>query len=240
MHLYTRVILLAVTLFSVNAAHFGGDAALEQVLFRMVEGQMESRALSPAGQACSNNYVNATTKNSEKLANTTNACEDVANSTTVANDRNSNATVLTIRNQLLSLEQNLQLCRNETDSARFINCTVSTFDKNLQLLDSSNSLAYQTQSQFASNATVVQATRSNCISAAVGDAKVQAIQAANDYDSCLAKIPAQRVISEKPKEQEKKEQKPVQQQQQKPVQQLTQQQQQQQLTSVVENFPVNN
>ncbi|EDW32225.1 GL11524 [Drosophila persimilis] len=127
MHLYTRVLLLAVTLFTVNGVpRFGEDDALEQVLFRMVEGQMESRALSPAGQACSNNYVNATTKNSEKLANATNACEDAANSTIVSNNKNSNATVITIRNQLLALEQNLQLCRNETDSARFLNCTVST------------------------------------------------------------------------------------------------------------------
>ncbi|XP_020800557.1 uncharacterized protein LOC110177920 [Drosophila serrata] len=190
MKLYTQVILLAVTLFSVTAVPRTG---LETTLFRMVlGGEVEPRALTPAAQTCANNYLNATQKNGDILANSTNACEEAANRTKVAYVQSSNTTVNQIRAQLLSLEQNLQLCRNETDSARFLNCTVSTFDQNLQLLDTSNSQAYTAQTQFNSNETQVSAARTNCISAAVSEAKVQSIQIANDFDTCLAKISEQR------------------------------------------------
>ncbi|XP_017019713.1 uncharacterized protein [Drosophila kikkawai] len=194
MKLYTQVILLGVTLFSVSAVPRSG---LESALFRMVlGGELEPRVLTPAAQTCANNYLNATQKTGDTLANSTNACEESANRTKVAYVQSSNSTVNQIRAQLLTLEQNLQLCRNETDSARFLNCTVSTFDKNLQLLDTSNSQAYTTQTQFNSNETQVSAARTNCISAAVSEAKVQSIQIANDFDSCLAKVPAQRELVE--------------------------------------------
>ncbi|KAH8308905.1 hypothetical protein KR059_003016 [Drosophila kikkawai] len=198
MKLYTQVILMAVTLFSVSAVpRFGESSGLESALFRMVlGGELEPRVLTPAAQTCANNYLNATQKTGDTLANSTNACEESANRTKVAYVQSSNSTVNQIRAQLLTLEQNLQLCRNETDSARFLNCTVSTFDKNLQLLDTSNSQAYTTQTQFNSNETQVSAARTNCISAAVSEAKVQSIQIANDFDSCLAKVPAQRELVE--------------------------------------------
>ncbi|XP_017094040.2 uncharacterized protein [Drosophila bipectinata] len=191
MQLFTQALILAVALVSVSAVpNFGGDLSL----FRMVMGEAESRVLTPAAQTCANNYLNATQKNGDKLANATNLCEEAANRTTVANRQQSNATVTLIRTQLLNLEKNLELCRNETDSARFLNCTTATFDKNLQLLDTSNSQAYQTQTLFVANTTQVAAARTNCISAAVSEAKVAAIQSANDYDSCVAKTQAQRDI----------------------------------------------
>ncbi|KAH8252517.1 hypothetical protein KR032_000372 [Drosophila birchii] len=199
MKLYTQVILLAVTLFSVTAVPHSG---LETALFRMVlGGEIEPRALTPAAQTCVNNYLNATQKTGDILANSTNACDESANRTKVAYAQSSNTTVNQIRVQLLTLEQNLQLCRNETDSAVFLNCTVSTFDKNLQLLDTSNSQAYTTQTQFNSNETQVSGARSNCISAAVSEAKVQSIQVANDFDSCLAKIPEQRDLVQQQQQQ---------------------------------------
>lgn len=92
----------------------------------MVMGEVESRVLTPAAQTCANTYLNATQKNGDKLANATNLCEEAANRTTVANSQQSNATVSLIRTQLLTLEKNLELCRNETDSARFLNCTTAT------------------------------------------------------------------------------------------------------------------
>lgn len=88
--------------------------------------EVESRTLTPAAQTCANNYLNATQKNGEILANATDACEQAANRTKVAYNQSSNSTVNQIRAQLLTLEQNLQMCRNETDSAVFLNCTVST------------------------------------------------------------------------------------------------------------------
>ncbi|XP_043948033.1 uncharacterized protein LOC108022104 [Drosophila biarmipes] len=207
MQLFTRVILLAVTLISVSAVpRFGEDGVLEQVLFRMVGGEAQGRALPPAAQTCANNYLNTTQKNGDKLANATDACEAAANRTKVSYTQTSNSTVSQIRLQLLTLEQNLQLCRNETDAALFLNCTVSTFDKNLQLLDTSNSQAYQTQSQFVSNATQVTAEKTNCISAAVSEAKVQSIQAANDFNTCLEKIAVQREIPQQQVQQQQVEQ----------------------------------
>ncbi|XP_017077677.1 uncharacterized protein LOC108112360 [Drosophila eugracilis] len=203
MQLFTRVILLAVTLFSVSAVpRFTEDVGLEQVLFRMVVGEAEGRALTPAAQTCANNYLNTTQKNGDKLANATNACEEAANRTKVSYTQTSNTTINQIRLQLLTLEQNLQLCRNETDAALFLNCTVSTFDKNLQLLDTSNSQAYQTQSQFSNNSTQVAAEKTSCIGAAVSEAKVQSIQAANDFNTCLDKIAAQREIPQQKVEQQ--------------------------------------
>ncbi|XP_017049332.1 uncharacterized protein LOC108093663 [Drosophila ficusphila] len=202
MQLFTRVILLAVTLFSVSAVpRFGEEVGLEQALFRMVLGEAAGRALNPAAQSCANLYLNTTQKYGDQLANATNECEEAANRTKVAYSQSSNSTVSQIRLQLWNLQQNLESCRNETDSALFLNCTVSTFDKNLQLLDTSNSQAYQAQTQFTSNQTQVSAQRTNCISSAISEAKVQSIQAANDYDSCLAKIPGQRVTpQETPRE----------------------------------------
>ncbi|KAH8277755.1 hypothetical protein KR018_005042 [Drosophila ironensis] len=193
MRLFTQVFFLAVALYTVEAVP--ALDGLEQSLFRMVLGDAETRALTPAAQSCANNYLNATQKNGDKLANATNACEEAANRTTVANTQQSNATVTLIRTQLLTLEKNLQLCRNETDASRFLNCTTSTFDKNLQLLDTSNSQAYQTQTLFEANNTQVSATRTNCISAAVSEAKVQSIQTANDFDSCVSLISKQRELS---------------------------------------------
>ncbi|XP_043644852.1 uncharacterized protein LOC122614348 [Drosophila teissieri] len=203
MQLFTRVILLAVTVFSVSAVpRLAEDIGLEQVLFRMVLGEAEGRGLTPAAQTCANIYLNTTQKNGDSLANATNACEEAANRTNVAYTQTSNSTINQIRQQLLTLEQNLQLCRNETDSALFLNCTVSTFDKNLQLLDTSNSQAYRAQSQFVSNATQVNAEKSNCISSAVSEAKVQSIQAANDFNSCLDKIAAQREVHQQMEQQQ--------------------------------------
>jgi len=98
---------------------FGEDSGIEGVLFRMVVGEAEGRALTPAAQTCASNYLNTTQNNGDKLANATNACEDAANRTQVSYTQNSNSTVSQIRLQLLNLEQNLQLCRNETDSALF-------------------------------------------------------------------------------------------------------------------------
>ncbi|XP_016985962.1 uncharacterized protein LOC108049332 [Drosophila rhopaloa] len=211
MQLFTQVILLAVALISVSAVPpFGQDVGLEQVLFRMVLGESEARGLTPAAQTCANNYLNTTQKNAEKLANATDACEQVANRTKVAYTQTSNSTVSQIRLQLLTLEQNLQLCRNETDATLFLNCTVSTFDRNLNLLDTSNSKAYQAQSQFTSNSTQVTAERNNCISSAVSEAKVQSIQTANDFDSCVAKIPGQREIPQQKEQQQQQQVKPVQ------------------------------
>ncbi|XP_068147297.1 uncharacterized protein [Drosophila tropicalis] len=189
MHQFIRLVsILSVALLSVSA----GPA--DQSLFRMVMAPFtgDARALSPAGTTCANNYNNATSKNVDQLTNATNACEEAANRTTVANNLSSNSSVTTVRSQLLQLEQNLQLCKNLTDSALYLNCTVAYFEKNLQLLDNSNTLAYQSISQFSSNATSVEAERANCISAAVSQAKVQNIQSANDYDTCMSKIPAQR------------------------------------------------
>lgn len=76
------------------------------------------------------------------------------------------------------------------------------FDKNLKLLDESNSLAYQTQSQFATNSTIVQAQRTNCISAAVSNLKVKSIETANDYDSCMQKLAYQRDLVVVPQQQQ--------------------------------------
>lgn len=100
------------------------------------------------------------------------------------------------------------------------------FDKNLKLLDDSNSLAYQTQSQFATNSTIVQAQRTNCISAAVSSLKVKSIETANDYDACLQKLAYQRdqVVPQQQQQQlkelpeQKPEQRPVQRPEQKPEQ----------------------
>lgn len=97
------------------------------------------------------------------------------------------------------------------------------FDKNLKFLDESNSLAYQTQSQFATNSTIVQAQRTNCISAAVSSLKVKSIETANDYDSCLQKLAYQRdqVVPQQKQQvkelpEQKPEQRPVQRPEQKP------------------------
>lgn len=93
------------------------------------------------------------------------------------------------------------------------------FDKNLKFLDESNSLAYQTQSQFATNSTIVQAQRTNCISAAVSSLKVKSIETANDYDSCLQKLAYQRdqvMPQQQQQVKELPEQKPVQRPEQKP------------------------
>lgn len=98
------------------------------------------------------------------------------------------------------------------------------FDTNLKLLDESNSLAYQTQSQFATNSTIIQAQRTNCISAAVSSLKVKSIETANDYDSCLQKlayqrdqvVPQQQQTKEIPEQ--KSEQRPVQRPESKPEQ----------------------
>ncbi|XP_016927506.2 uncharacterized protein [Drosophila suzukii] len=210
MQLFTQVILLAVSLISVSAVpRFGEDSGIEGVLFRMVVGEAEGRALTPAAQTCASNYLNTTQNNGDKLANATNACEDAANRTQVSYTQNSNSTVSQIRLQLLNLEQNLQLCRNETDSALFLNCTVATFDRNLQLLDTSNSQAYQTQSQFVSNATQVSSQKTSCISSAVSEAKVQSIQAANDFNTCLDKIAAQRDTPQQQVQQHQREQQVV-------------------------------
>ncbi|XP_017010132.2 uncharacterized protein [Drosophila takahashii] len=212
MQLFTRVILLAVTLFSVSAVpRLGDDFGLEEVLFRMVVGEAEGRALTPAAQTCATNYLNTTQKIGDKLANATNACEEAANRTKVSYVQSSNTTVSQIRLQLLNLEKNLELCRNETDSALFLNCTVSTFDKNLQLLDTSNSQAYQTQSQFTTNATQMEAQKTNCVSAAISETKVASIQAANEYSTCMEKIATQREIPQPQKEQQQQQQvRPVQ------------------------------
>ncbi|KAH8394635.1 hypothetical protein KR222_000747, partial [Zaprionus bogoriensis] len=223
MQLITRVLLLAVTVLGASAWPRIAD---EQSLLRMVMASMrEERALSPGESACLNAYNNATNKNLEELSNATSKCEEAANRTTISNNQNSNSSVTVIRNQLLSLEKNLQLCRNETDQQVFINCTVSYFDKNLQLLDESNSLAYQTQSQFASNSTIVAAQRSNCIKSAVSELKVKSIEAANNYDACLLKLTYQREpvalqqLDIKEIAQQKPEEKPVQKPEQKPDEQ---------------------
>lgn len=79
------------------------------------------------------------------------------------------------------------------------------FDKNLKLLDESNSLAYQTQSQFATNSTIVQAQRTNCISAAVSNLKVKSIETANDYDSCMQKLAYQRDLVVVPQQQQQQQ-----------------------------------
>lgn len=104
-------------------------------------------------------------------------------------------------------------------SIQKVNFTLQ-FDKNLKLLDDSNSLAYQTQSQFATNSTIVQAQRTNCISAAVSSLKVKSIETANDYDACLQKLAYQRdqVVPQQLKElpEQKPEQRPVQRPEQKP------------------------
>ncbi|EDW61642.1 translation initiation factor IF-2 [Drosophila virilis] len=226
MQLFTRVLLLAVTVLGASAWPRMAD---ESSLLRMVMAQLSSplaisRAASPAETACVNRYTNATYKISEELANATSKCEEAANRTVVANAQNANATVAQIRAQHLSLEKNLQQCNNETDSQRLINCTVSTFDKNLQLLDSSNTLAYQTQSQFATNSTIVATQRTSCISVAVDESKVKSIEAANEFNSCMAKVPSQRElpVEHEPERKElaqtQPEQKPEKQPEQKPEQ----------------------
>lgn len=107
-------------------------------------------------------------------------------------------------------------------STQKVNFTLQ-FDKNLKLLDDSNSLAYQTQSQFATNSTIVQAQRTNCISAAVSSLKVKSIETANDYDACLQKLAYQReqVVPQQQQQlkelpEQKPEQRPVQRPEQKP------------------------
>lgn len=107
----------------------------EQSLLRMVMAQvssslMEERALSPGELACYNAYNNKTNKNLEELSNATSKCEEAANRTSTSNSQTSNSTVTLIRNKLLELEKNLQVCKNETDSQRFINCTVSYVSTN--------------------------------------------------------------------------------------------------------------
>jgi len=86
---------------------------------------IEDRAMSPAENACYVAYNNATNQVANQLSNATNKCEEAANRTMVTNYQSTNSSVNLIRSQLLQLEQNLQRCRNETDSARLINCTVS-------------------------------------------------------------------------------------------------------------------
>ncbi|KAH8400699.1 hypothetical protein KR009_000384, partial [Drosophila setifemur] len=187
------LIKISMIYFQASAVpHFGSDVGIEKLLFRMALGEAEPRSLNPAMDTCANSYFNASQKNAEKLANTTNACEDSANRTIVNYNQQSNSSVTQIRTQLLNLQQNLQRCLNNTDSALFLNCTTATFDTNLNLLDTSNAQAYQTQTQFASNATQVAATKKNCISAAISEGKVQSIQLANEYDACLDKIQYQR------------------------------------------------
>lgn len=97
-------------------------------------------------------------------------------------------------------------------------------------MDTSNSRAYQVQSEIAANSSNIIAQRSSCVSAAISECKVKNIEAANGYDSCLTKIPYQReqivqvVQQEQPQNQQPEqhaEQKPVQHSQQsheKPVQ----------------------
>ncbi|XP_030387316.1 uncharacterized protein LOC115633938 [Scaptodrosophila lebanonensis] len=215
MVLITKVFLLAVGILGVYAVpQFAGNDAVDQSFFRMIVARMgspliESRALSPAEKTCGDIYNNATNKIYIDLTNDTTKCVDEANRTNTDNDKTSNATVTTIRNQSLTLEQNLQRCKNITDNKLYLNCTISHFDSSLQLLDSSNTLALLVSSQFETNATVVQAQRSNCISAAVSKAKVKLIETANDYNTCLAKAQLQRQVpQEKHQEKEKPEEHP--------------------------------
>ncbi|XP_023172723.2 putative mediator of RNA polymerase II transcription subunit 29 [Drosophila hydei] len=238
MQLLTRTLLIAVTVLGASAWPRMVD---ETSLLRMVMTQLgaplaESRAISPAETACFNRYTNATNKIGSDLANSTAKCEDIANRTVVENQQRSNATINKIRSQQLELQKNLQRCLNETDSQRFINCTVSTLDKNLELLDSCNTLAYQTQSQFVSNASVVETQRSSCISSAVSESKVKSIEAANDFDNCMAKAPQQRELPAKLEEQ-KQELAQAQAQAQTQVQVQPQQQLEQQPEQQVEQKP---
>ncbi|TDG50188.1 hypothetical protein AWZ03_003404 [Drosophila navojoa] len=234
MKLFTRILLLAVTVLGASAWPRSAD---ETTLLRMVMTQLgvplaQPRALASAGEAaCFNRYTNATSKIGADLASKTTKCEDAANRTVKENIQHSNATVNTIRSQQIELQKNLQRCLNETDSQRFINCTVATLDKNLELLDSCNTLAYQTQSQFVSNASVVETQRSSCIRAAVGESKVKSIEAANDFDNCMIKVSHQRELpaqlEEQQPEQKQLQQQPEQQVEQKPVQPFEQQPEQQ-------------
>ncbi|KAM8714386.1 hypothetical protein ACLKA7_014506 [Drosophila subpalustris] len=191
MHLFTRVLLLSL-------AVIGANAWPDQSLLRLVMAQVSSqsmigeRAMSPAESACYVAYNNATNQIANQLSNATNQCEEAANRTTINNNQSTNSSVSLIRSQLLNLQQNLQRCTNLTDSALLINCTVSHFDANLKLLDSSNSQAYQVQSQIAANSSNIIVQRSSCVSAAVSESKVKTIEAANAYDNCLSKIPYQR------------------------------------------------
>ncbi|KAL7737735.1 hypothetical protein ACLKA6_006126 [Drosophila palustris] len=191
MHLFTRVLLLSL-------AVIGANAWPDQSLLRMVMAHVSSqsmigeRAMSPAESACYVAYNNATNQIANQLSNATNQCEEAANRTTIHNNQSTNSSVTLIRSQLLNLQQNLQRCSNLTDSALLINCTVSHFDANLKLLDSSNSQAYQVQSQMAANSSNIIVQRSSCVSAAVSESKVKTIEAANAYDNCLSKIPYQR------------------------------------------------
>ncbi|EDW08964.1 alpha/beta-gliadin clone PW8142 [Drosophila mojavensis] len=225
MKLFTRILLLAVTVLGASAWPRMTD---ETTLLRMVMSQLgvplaQPRALASAGEAtCFSRYTNATSKIGSDLSSKTTKCEDVAKRTVVENLQRSNATVNTIRSQQIELQKNLQRCLNETDSQRFINCTVSTLDRNLELLDSCNTLAYQTQSQFVSNASVVETQRSSCIRAAVSELKVKSIEAANDFDMCMVKVSQQRELPAHQEEQ-KLEQKHLQQQlEQQPEQQVEQ------------------
>ncbi|XP_034479263.1 uncharacterized protein LOC117785396 isoform X2 [Drosophila innubila] len=195
MQLFTRVLLLSVAVIGANAWPRTGD---DQSLLRMVMAEVsshsmiEDRAMSPAENACYVAYNNATNQVANQLSNATNKCEEAANRTMLTNYQSTNSSVNLIRSQLLQLEQNLQRCRNETDSARLINCTVSHFDANLKLLDTSNSQAYQVKSQIAANSSNISLQRTSCVSAAISECKVKNIEAANAYDSCLSLIPYQR------------------------------------------------
>ncbi|ALC42156.1 CG5084 [Drosophila busckii] len=211
MQLFTRVLLLSALALGLSVA---SEVVDKQSLLRMVFSQMrfDERALSPAEQTCINLYNNATNHLGEQLANSTSNCEDAANRTTVNNYRASNSSVNDVRNKQLQLIKALQTCQNMTDNKMYLNCTTANFDSNLYLLDSANILAYETESQYAANMTVVDAVRSSCISSAVSHSKTQSIQAANDYDACIEKTKQQRDLlaaQPKPAEHEQKPEKPV-------------------------------
>ncbi|XP_060654772.1 putative mediator of RNA polymerase II transcription subunit 29 [Drosophila nasuta] len=194
MQLVTRVLLLAVTVLGASAWPRMAD---EQSLFRMVMAQVSSsmideRALSPAETACLNAYNNATNHIGNNLSNSTNKCEDAANKTAIANNQSSNSTVNSIRTQLLTLQQNVQRCLNESDANLLTNCTTSYFSANLQLLDTTNSKSYQVQAESAANSTNANLKREACIFAAADEVKIQYNGAVNDYNSCVKKIAYQR------------------------------------------------
>ncbi|KAH8372163.1 hypothetical protein KR093_010353, partial [Drosophila rubida] len=216
MQLFTRVLLLAVTVLGASAWPRLAD---EQSLFRMVMAQMssamiEERALSPGETACLNAYNNATNQISNNLSNSTNKCEEAANKTTVANNQNSNSTVNNIRSQLLTLTQNVQRCLNESDASLLTNCTTAHFSANLKLLDNSNSQSYQVQAESLANSTNTNLKREACIYAAADDVKVQYNEAVNNYNACVRKIAYQRdqvaqQAPQQPEPEQKPEHKPV-------------------------------
>ncbi|EDW01438.1 uncharacterized protein LOC6559621 [Drosophila grimshawi] len=205
MQLITKVILLAATVLSASA---WPHTAAETSLLRMVIAQLgsplsEARSLTPPEINCVNKHTNSSNMNHDEMTNATSKCEETYNSTLVANSQNRDVIGNQIRSQVLTLQNNLQKCTNESENLLLINCTIAHFDENLKLLDSSNSLAYQIASQHTSNSTIVKTQRANCISSAVSQYKVNSIEAANDFDKCMAMAPNQREL---PAQKEKMEQ----------------------------------